>query len=142
MPQLHLPPQVHSPCAICERIVRANAERFVQDQVLPQLRSLKSCTTGLDGIVIPPRWVAEHDNREHWPVLTSRQADFVLCHHDLVLHNLLLCTRTLEVLALVDMEECGFFPPEVQQWKYDRAGQFGLYEDMELVQEHIRLIGG
>ncbi|KAF2254765.1 hypothetical protein BU26DRAFT_144847 [Trematosphaeria pertusa] len=142
MPQLHLSSQAGSPCAVCEGIVRANANQFVRKQVLPQLRSLKSETTGLGGIVIPPRWVSESDTRETWPVLSSRQADFVFCHHDLVLHNMLFCTQTLDVLALVDMEECGFFPPEVQQWKYDRAGQFELYENMDLVQKHIQLIGG
>jgi hypothetical protein len=40
------------------------------------------------------------------------------------------------------MEECGYFPPELQQWQYDRLGQFGLYENLNLVQEHIRLLSG
>jgi hypothetical protein len=144
MPHLHRPPQSSLPCAECKGIVFANANQFVTELVLPQLRSLKSSTTGLNGIVIPPRWVAEHDDRTRWPVLHSSdgQARFVFCHHDLVLHNMLFCTRTLGVLALVDMEECGYFPREVQQWKHDRAGQFSLYEDMNLVREHIQLIGG
>ncbi len=142
MPQLHPVCQPGSPCTACEGIVRANADRFVREVVLPQLARLRSDTTGLEGIVIPPRWVAEHDTRESWPVLSSRRADFVFCHHDLVLHNLLFSTKTLEVLALVDLEECGYFPAEVQQWKVDRAGQFELYEDMDLVRRHIELIGG
>ncbi|KAJ9158113.1 hypothetical protein NKR19_g3601 [Coniochaeta hoffmannii] len=145
MPRLHggPSPEVRSmPCPPCECTIRANADLFVRELVLPQLRSLKSDTTGLDDIVIPPRWVVEYDKRERWPVLRSGRAEFVFCHHDLVPHNLLLSTRTLEVLALVDIEECGYFPAEVQQWKCDRAGQFDLYEEMELVQKHIRLIGG
>ncbi|KAF2241388.1 hypothetical protein BU26DRAFT_525218 [Trematosphaeria pertusa] len=142
MPQLHHPSEAKSPCAACEGIVSANAERFVQEVVLPQLSRLKSRRTGLEGIVIPPRWVSHHDKREAWRVLESPQADFVFCHNDLVLHNMLFCTQTLKVLALVDMEDCGYFPPEVQQWKRDRTGQFGLYEDMDLVRRHIQLIGG
>ena len=130
-----------SPCALCEDIVRKNADQFVREVVLPQLASLTSDTTGLNGIVIPPRWVVEHDKREDWPVLSSQGA-FVFCHHDLVIHNMLFCTETLRVLALVDMEECGFFPAEVQQWKYDRWGQFTLYEDKDLVSKHIKLISG
>lgn len=61
MPQVHDPPLDGSPCAACEAIVRANAERFVRDVVLPELSKLESDTTGLEGLVIPPRWVEEHD---------------------------------------------------------------------------------
>lgn len=142
MPRLHRPAEVDSPCAACKATVHAKADRFVREVVLPQLARLRSHSTGLDGVVVPPRWVLEHDNRECWPVLTSSREDFVFHHHDLVLHNLLIDTRTLEVLALTDTEECGYFPPELQQWKYDRLGQFGLYEDMALVREQIRLISG
>jgi hypothetical protein len=142
MPRLHRPAQPEARCAVCQDIVRANADRFVRDVVLPQLRGLRSRETGLGGVVIPPRWVSEHDRRESWPVRTSSRAEFVFCHNDLVLHNLVFCTRTLRVLALVDMEDCGYFPPEVQQWKYDKAGQCELYEDMALVEGHIKAIDG
>lgn len=92
--------------------------------------------------MVPPRWVVEHDQKESWPALKSRHADFVFGHHDLVLHNLLFSTRTLEVLVLLDLEECGYSPAKGQQWKVDRAGQFELYEDMDLIRRHIELIGG
>ncbi|KAK4120146.1 hypothetical protein N657DRAFT_636826 [Parathielavia appendiculata] len=41
-------------CAECDRIAKANARRFVTDEVLPQLRSLISDTGGLNVVVIPP----------------------------------------------------------------------------------------
>ena len=41
-----------------------------------------------------------------------------------------------------DMEECGFFAQEIQHWKFNREGQFSLYEDMGLVCQHIKLITG
>jgi hypothetical protein len=47
-------------CDECDRIARANARRFIADEVLPQLNSLTSDTTGLDGVVIPSVWVALH----------------------------------------------------------------------------------
>ncbi|KAF1963625.1 hypothetical protein CC80DRAFT_394835, partial [Byssothecium circinans] len=116
MPHVHRPAQRNVPCAACDGIVRANADQFVRQVVLPQLSSLRSKTTGLDGFVIPPRWVYENDERVSWPVLSSPEYDFVFCHNDLVIHNMLFSLETLEVLALLDMEECGYFPPEIQQW--------------------------
>jgi hypothetical protein len=142
MPHLHCPLQVDTPCRACADTVRDNAYRFFEGVVLPQLATLRSRSTGLGGVVVPPRWVIEYDKRKSWPVLTSDREEYVFTHHDLVLHNLLIHTQTLEVLALVDMEECGYFPPELQQWQYDRPGQFSLYENSNLVQEHIRLLSG
>lgn len=142
MPQLHRPVVVKSWCRLCSDVVYANANRFVRDVVLTQLRRLRSRTTGFERVVVPPRWVTEHNGRKSWPVLTSEREEYVFTHHDLVLHNLLIDTRTLDVLALLDTEECGYFPPEMQQWKRDRPGQFDLYEDKELVREHIRLLSG
>lgn len=142
MPQDHRPLQVDTPCRACADTVRANAYQFVREMVLPQLARLRSRSTGLGGVVVPPRWVLEYDTRKCWPVLTSEREEYIFTHHDLVLHNLLVDTQTLKVLALVDMEECGYFHPELQQWRYDRPGQFGLYEDKQLVQKHIRLLSG
>ncbi|KAI1313156.1 hypothetical protein F5Y03DRAFT_156620 [Xylaria venustula] len=142
MPAVHRPLQVNTPCRACTDTVRANAERFVREVVLPQLKMLRGCSTSLNGLVVPPRWVLEHDQRNSWPVVTSELEEYVFVHHDLVVHNLLFHTQTLEVLALVDMEECGYFPPELQQWKYDRVGQFSLYEDGNLVRRDIRLLSG
>ncbi|RKU48060.1 hypothetical protein DL546_008126 [Coniochaeta pulveracea] len=142
MAQHHRPLQIDTPCRACADVVRDKADRFLREVVLTQLATERSCRTGLGGVVVPPRWVLEHDKRETWPVLTSEREEYVFTHQDLVLHNLLIDTRTLEVLALLDTEECGYFPPELQQWKHDRPGQFTLYQDMELVREHIRLLSG
>ena len=90
---------------------------FVEGVVLPQLATLRSRSTGLGGVVVPPRWVLEYDKRESWPVLTSEWEEHVFIHHDLVPHNLLIHTQTLEVLALVGHggRSTGIFPPELQQ---------------------------
>ncbi|EAQ84803.1 predicted protein [Chaetomium globosum CBS 148.51] len=53
-------------CDECDRIARANARRFVADEVLPQLNALTSDVTGLGGRVIPPLWVAFHEGDPGW----------------------------------------------------------------------------
>lgn len=146
MPDIHLPvvdagsESGPGPCSQCREIVRNNVAAFVHGTVLPQLRGLKSNSTGLNGYVMPPLWVIDQDDRLEWPVKTSPTDDFVFVLHDLVEHNILLDTRTLEVRALVDLEDSGFFPPEMQEWRETRLGQFDIYDDKELVKRHIRLL--
>ncbi|MCJ1425040.1 hypothetical protein MMC29_002928 [Sticta canariensis] len=140
MPKQHDMTTVTGPCSYCRDIVRQNVERFVQDKVLPQLRNRKSNTTGLNGCVIPPRWVMEADNRDYWPVKTSSRMNYSFVLHDLTEPNILVDYRTLEVLALIDVEESGYFQPEMQQWQVTREAQFELYENMEVVNRDINLL--
>ena len=56
MPQLHCFQQPGTRCTAGENIIRANADRSVREVVLPRLARFGSNTTGLEGIVIPPRW--------------------------------------------------------------------------------------
>lgn len=77
---------------------------------------------------MPPRWVFETDDRLKWPVKWSTEGDNVSTLHDLVDHNILLDIESLEVRALVDGEEGGYFPMEMQQWRFDREGQFKIHE--------------
>lgn len=137
MPHLHLNP---GSCENCGKIAYLNAEKFVRETVFPQLRSLRSSTTDLNGFVLPPRWVLEHDNRTEWPPKTSSTYEYVFCHNDLTANNIMLDSNTLEVKALFNWEDSGYFPPEVQQWKYTRFNQFGLYDDLDTVRRHVALI--
>lgn len=82
----------------------------------------------------------DKDTRAKWEVKKSTCPEFVFVLHDLVLHNFILSSETLEVLALCDVEESGFFPPEMQQWKFDWAGQGSLFEDEDLVERDIALL--
>ncbi|KAK2595525.1 hypothetical protein QQS21_006753 [Conoideocrella luteorostrata] len=140
MPDSHGMPPGTGPCLSCESIVLQNVEDFVQNIVLPQLRGLKSKSTGLNGYVMPPRWVIGMDDRLYWPVKWSTEPEYVFTLHDLVDHNILVDDSTLEVRALVDGEEGGFFPAEMQQWRFNRAGQFEIYDDICLVKRHISLL--
>jgi aminoglycoside phosphotransferase len=92
-----------------------NAEIFVQEVVLPQLRRLTSASIGsLTGIVIPPTRVSTKDKRRYWPAKISHTAQYVFCHNDLTQHNILVDPITLRVSAIIDWEFAGFFPPEFE----------------------------
>ncbi|KAI1871169.1 uncharacterized protein JN550_004614 [Neoarthrinium moseri] len=138
MPKLH--GATTGECVDCRRIARDNANRFIYDTVLPQLQILKHNTTGLNGFVIPSRWVTDWDQRELWSPKRSDVDEFVFCHLNLTAHNLMLDSETLEVMALIDWEDAGFFSPEFQQWRYFREELFDLYDDHEWIRKCISLI--
>lgn len=71
---------------------------------------------------MPPRWVIEMDDRLDWPVKQSLSVNSVFILYDLVDHNILVDVRTLVIRALVDGEEAGYFPKEMQQWQFNREG--------------------
>ncbi|KAK3897429.1 hypothetical protein C8A05DRAFT_47956 [Staphylotrichum tortipilum] len=62
-------------CDECGAIARANAARFLTNEVIPQLNTLTSDTTGLDGVVIPPLWVMHHRPGTHWPPRKAREGE-------------------------------------------------------------------
>jgi hypothetical protein len=111
MPQFHL---TDGPCEDCWEIAYSPANKFVRETVLPQLRSLKSITTGLNGFVLPPPWVLEHDKRTEWPSKLSSTDEYVFSHIDLTANNIVLGSQTLEVKTLFDREDSGYFPPTVE----------------------------
>jgi hypothetical protein len=120
-------------CDECDGIARANACRFIAQEVVPQLNSLTSDTTGLDGVVIPPLWVMFHDKTAYWPPKksTSGQPEYIFCHGNLHGHSILMHAETLHVLKIVDWDEAGYFPPEFQVWSVERADYEALYENEE-----------
>ncbi|MCJ1430474.1 hypothetical protein MMC29_008392 [Sticta canariensis] len=98
MPDYHHMAPGSGYCSSCRSIVRNNVADFVYNTVLPQLRGLQSKSTGLNGYVIPPRWVINEDKRLEWPVKTSLSADFVFVLHDWVETNILLDTPITNAL--------------------------------------------
>ncbi|KAH6617148.1 hypothetical protein F5144DRAFT_585590 [Chaetomium tenue] len=122
-----------SECDECDRIARANARRFVTDEVLPQLNGLRSDVTGLGGRVIPPLWVTFHEEEPGWvPKRVEEGVEgYVFCHGNLHAHSILVHAETLHVLQIVDWEEAGYFPKEFQVWSVTREEYEALYEDEE-----------
>ncbi|KAF1949140.1 hypothetical protein CC80DRAFT_497724 [Byssothecium circinans] len=130
----------HGPCDSCRGIAKGNAERFIENEVLPQLSLLRSDTTGLDGFVLPPPWVLEYDKRTHWATKTSAPREYVFCHGDLMDHNIMVHPETLHVLSIFDWEHAGFFPQAFQTWALEREEYFRLFTNKERLQELVTLL--
>lgn len=129
-------------CTACQAIANRNAERFITDIMLPQLKSLTSSQTGLNGIVIPPPWVTEYDRRETWSSKTSTQQSFVFCHGDLGPQNLMCDPVTLEILHVVDWENAGYLEEEfLHIWAVDRDTYLDLYNYSDQLARQIALLG-
>ncbi|KAF2241418.1 hypothetical protein BU26DRAFT_177774 [Trematosphaeria pertusa] len=89
-------------CYTCGEIAMSNVARFIENQVLPQLNSLRSTTAGFQGNIIPPPLVLEDDKRLEWVSKGTEKRDRVFCHGDLIYHNVLVHRKTLQPVALID----------------------------------------
>lgn len=129
--QMSLPGHQSAHCQTCKGLATINARIFIEEVVLPQLRELKSATSGLNGVVIPPPWVTEIDRRERWEMKASAIQEFVFCHGDLGPFNIMVDPVTLNVKALFDLENGGFFPQIfLEQWAVDTKGYFDIFKTM------------
>ena len=117
-------------CDECATIAEAHASRYIQDEILPQLHSLRSDTTGLGGTVIPPLWIMHYDPATSWPPkkAPSGEEEYVFCHGNL--H-----AETLHVLKVVDWDNAGFFPREFQRWTVRRDAYEELFENKKRCKE-------
>ncbi|KAL9125970.1 MAG: hypothetical protein Q9217_004900 [Psora testacea] len=112
-------------------------DAFIRDCVLPQLHTLKSRRIGsLIGFVIPPTRVIERDNREFWLNKSSSKDQYVFCHNDLAQHNIMVDPETLQVVAILDWESSGFYPPDFEAPLWLRP----YYERVDDAAEIDRLI--
>ena len=109
-----------------------NAQTFIHTTVLPQLRSLKSTTSGaLTGAVIPPPRLMPNIERTDWPIKTARTPIFTFCHNDLAQHNILMDPDTLQVQAIIDWEFSGFYPSEFEAPLWLKAANDPGYGDID-----------
>lgn len=115
-------------------IAYANALRFVENIVLPQLKKLRSKERGIHGFVMPPSWISTSEppwkGKTHWKTLPLKEPEYVFQHGDIAAHNIMMDTNTLQVIALIDWEYAGFFPPGMERWQgtldqcvYDNRGK-------------------
>lgn len=96
--------------------LRANSNSFIYDTVLPQLKRLRSRNLGqLSGVVFPPPQVNEFDERPSWQPRRAATERYVYCHNDLAQQNIVVDTKTLKVISLIDWEYSGFFPPDFEK---------------------------
>ncbi|KAI9046427.1 hypothetical protein LZ554_009560 [Drepanopeziza brunnea f. sp. 'monogermtubi'] len=105
----------------CESVAYSNALDFINNIVLPQLGQLRCNERGIDGFVMPPSWLSPDvqppwRGKTHWKTLPLKEPEYVFQHGDLGAHNIMIDPKSLQVMALIDWEYAGFFPPEMQRW--------------------------
>ncbi|KAH8684209.1 hypothetical protein BGZ60DRAFT_559921 [Tricladium varicosporioides] len=137
MPNLHSlnGEKIGKKCDECADLAQRNFNQFVEEKLLPELRSLKSSTTGLNGLVIPPTWILGSVDRPSWEPKTSDKEEYVMTHGDLGPHNVMMNVETLEVISIIDWEYSGYFPPEFQKWGATRGRHFAHFKDEDLARE-------
>lgn len=130
-------------CPECQKIGIENSTRFIEKEVLPQLRNLKSDQTGLNGLVLPPPRIQQFDNRPFW---TSKKApkgqQYVFCHGDLSTSNIILDRETLEVKSIIDWECAGYYPLEFERnlWRLSYNKYMETFQDTAKIRDEIALL--
>ena len=90
--------------------------------ILQELRS--NITGGPSGILSPPS-IVYFDHLSEWEQQRSTNEDFVFCHGDLSQGNILVDPETLKVVAIIDWEYGGFFPPKNEIPFYESSDSSG-----------------
>lgn len=113
----------------------ANALDFVENTLMPQLEKLRSNERGIDGFVMPPCWICPDveppwKGKTSWKTLPLKEPGYIFQHGDIAAHNIMMDETTLQVIALIDWEYAGFFPPGMERWHgtldqsaYDTRGE-------------------
>lgn len=110
-----------TPCQTCSDTAYSNADDFISRTVMPQLKNLTSHCRGMDGFVMPPRWLSPDlqppwTGKRSWSTLPLQRPEYVLQHGDLAAHNIIIDPITLQVKALIDWEYAGFYPAGMENW--------------------------
>lgn len=130
-------------CYECKRIVAEKVNAYIEGKVLPQLQALTSSQTGLDGFVLPPPRIEQYDGRDTWtPKRSSREDAYVFCHGDLSRSNIMVDPKTLDVTYIIDWEQAGFFPTQLERplWRLDYDDYMRTYMDTSELDREIALI--
>lgn len=104
------PQEERPPCDVCARTADLNADNYITNKVLPQLRQLRSNPTGLEGFVLPPPRISETIRSDRWHSIESPDGNvYSLIHGDLNKYNIMVSVATLEVISILDcIVACGF----------------------------------
>lgn len=102
---------LHAPAAV------KKVNECLEQQILPQLRRLRSCTIGSVDVglpLVPPSRITGRDRRTHWQRASRPNPDFQLIHGDLAQQNIFVNPATFEITDISDWEHAGFFPAEFE----------------------------
>ena len=115
-----IPEHTDTPCETCKNKAYSKALEFIRATVMPQLMNLKSRQRGICGFVMPPQWLSDASppwkGKGPWKIHELEELEYTFQHGDLAAHNILMDQQTLEVIALIDWEYAGFFPPGMEGW--------------------------
>ena len=77
---------------------------------------------------------------------TRTDKDFVFCHSDLSLQNIIVDPESLKINAIIDWEYAGFFPPSFERRFFKRNGPSvaleGEQDDSEKILEFLQAQSG
>lgn len=91
--------------------------------LLEKLKGLTLDTLGgPTGLVIPPYRVLERCKTTRWKLRQADSKEYVFCHNDLSQQNVMVEKESLQIIAIVDWEYAGFFPPRFEMPVYKRLG--------------------
>ncbi|MCJ1449552.1 MAG: hypothetical protein MMC23_010072 [Stictis urceolatum] len=104
-----------------------------QIQLLPQIRNIVAAlqklrsnySGGPTGILSPPSVIYFH-HFSQWAQQYLPEKEFVFCHGDLAQGNILVDRETLKIVAVIDWEYGGFFPPELEIPFYESSEHSGI----------------
>lgn len=109
-------------CSHKDPSVVETVEKELIAEIIPALQREKSTRMGGlnkdERLLVPPR-VADPSEAPTWPRLTSEEPRFVLCHNDLSQANIFIHPTTHRIVAIVDWEYAGYYPPqfETRLWR-------------------------
>ena len=113
-------------------ILGRNVDSFIYNTVLPELRKLRSRQLGqLSGTIFPPPRVSAIDGRSFWSRRIAPDERYIYCHNDLAQQNIVVDPQTLKIIALIDWEYSGFFPPEFEKPFWLDASGNGRVDEVE-----------
>jgi len=104
-----------TPCHTCVDRAYSNAVDYIEKIVQPQLENIRYYERGLEGLVMPPQWLAIDVDplwkgiKGQFKILRQDNSDYVFQHGDLSDRNIIIDKETLQVMALIDWEYAGTF---------------------------------
>ena len=105
----------------------SHVREYILKSVLPQLRSLTQSQIGsLTGDIIPsPRLDIQGSHLK-----LSKRGDYIFCHGDLAQHNIIINKESYDVMAILDWEYSGYYPPEFELPLWQRSSKEDGYDEI------------
>jgi serine/threonine protein kinase len=91
------------------------------EQHLQTMKGLRSSRIGgPSGITLLPYRGTLHSPRDKWSLKESDSDEYVFCHNDLSVHNVVVDSDTLKIRAILDWEYAGFYPEWFERRFFER----------------------